>query len=86
MNCLKSTFDESLGLFVDMLRSPGFDTKRLDTAKARALEALKQRNDDASSIIGREWKRLVYGTNHFESAEPTDKSRAAITPAGLFLP
>jgi zinc protease len=83
MNCLKSTFDESLGLFVDMLRSPGFDTKRLDTAKARALEALKQRNDDASSIIGREWKRLVYGTNHFESAEPTDKSLAAITPERL---
>lgn len=83
MNCLKSTFDESLGLFVDMLRSPGFDAKRLDTVKARALEALKQRNDDASSIIGREWKRLVYGATHFEAAEPTDKSLAAILPERL---
>jgi zinc protease len=79
MNCLKSTLDESLGLFVGMLRAPGFDTKRLDTAKARSLEALKQRNDDASSIIGREWKRLVYGADHFEASEPTDKSLAAIS-------
>ena len=83
MNCLKSTFDESLGLFIDMLRSPGFDAQRLDTAKARALEALKQRNDDASSIIGREWKRLVFGPDHYEAAEPTDKSLAAITPERL---
>jgi zinc protease len=79
MNCLKSNFDESLGLFLDMLKTPAFDQQRLDTAKARSLEMLKQRNDDASSILGREWKRLVYGTNHFESAEPTDKTVAAIT-------
>jgi zinc protease len=78
MNCLKTNFDESLALFVEMLRSPGFDQGRLDTAKARAVEGLKQRNDDATSIIGREWKRLVYGTDHFESAEPTATTVAAI--------
>jgi zinc protease len=79
MNCLKSNFDESLGLFVDMLRAPAFDGKRLDTAKARVLEGLKQRNDDASSILSREWKRLVYGPDHFEASEPTDKTVAAIS-------
>jgi len=79
MNCLKSNFDESLKLFLDMLRTPGFDAGRLETAKARTLEALKQRNDDASSILGREWKRLVYGTDHFESAEPTATTVEAIT-------
>jgi len=78
MNCLKTNFDESLGLFVEMLRSPGFDQARLDTARARAVEGLKQRNDDASSIIGREWKRLVYGPSHFEAAEPTAATVAAI--------
>jgi zinc protease len=79
MNCLASNFDESLGLFVDMLRTPAFDAKRLDTAKARVVEGLKQRNDDASSILSREWKRLVYGPDHFEASEPTDKTVAAIT-------
>ena len=79
MNSLKSNFDESLALFVDMLRTPAFDAQRLDTAKARVIEALKQRNDDASSILSREWKRLSYGPDHFESGEPTDKTVAAIS-------
>jgi len=78
MNCLKSNLDESLRLFFEMLRTPGFDRQRLDTVKARQIEALKQRNDDAASILGREWKRLVYGIGHFESAEPTGATVAAI--------
>ena len=78
MNCLKSNLDESLRLFVEMLRTPAFDQQRLETTKARQIEALKQRNDDAASILGREWKRLVYGIGHFESAEPTGKTVAAI--------
>lgn len=79
LNTLKANFDESLGLFLDMLRTPRFDQGRLDTAKARAIEGLKQRNDDASSILSREWKRLVYGTDHFESAEPTGASVEGIS-------
>ena len=79
MNCLASNLDESLDLFVGMLRDPAFDQGRLDTAKARAIEGLKQRNDDASSILSREWKRLVYGVGHFESAEPTGETVAAIS-------
>jgi len=79
MNCLKSNFDESLKLFLDMLRAPAFDAQRLGTAKGRVLESLKQRNDDASSILSREWKRLVYGTDHFEASEPTDRTVAAIS-------
>jgi zinc protease len=78
MNCLKSNLDESLRLFVEMLRSPRFDGQRLETAKARQIEALKQRNDDAASILGREWKRLVYGAGHFEASEPTGATVAAI--------
>ncbi len=83
MNCLASNFDESLKLFVAMLRTPAFDEKRLETSRARILESLKQRNDDASSILGREWKRLVYGTDHFEATEPTDRTVAAVSRARL---
>jgi len=74
MNCLASTFDESLSLFVEMLRTPGFDPGRLETTKARQLAQLAQRNDDAAAILSREWKRLVFGTDHFEAAEPTAAS------------
>jgi zinc protease len=79
MNCLKSNFAESLGLFLDMLQAPGFDAGRLETARARTLETLKQRNDDAAAILAREWKRLVFGSDHFEAAEPTDRSVAALS-------
>jgi predicted Zn-dependent peptidase len=79
MNCLANTLDESLGLFVDMLRNPGFDAARLETSKARQIAALKQRNDDASSIVGREWRRLLWGPDHFEGREPTAASVAATT-------
>jgi len=78
MNCLKSNFDESLKLFLGLLRGPAFDEGRLQTARARVLESLKQRNDDAASILSREWKRLVYGPDHFEASEPTDATVAAI--------
>ena len=79
MSCLKSNFDESLALLVEMLRTPGFDAARLETAKARTTEFLKQRNDDAASILGREWKRLLFGPDHFEATEPTAATVAALS-------
>jgi predicted Zn-dependent peptidase len=79
LNCLKSNLPESLSLFLEMLRRPAFDTGRLETAKARSLAQLAQRNDDAGVILGREWKRLLFGPDHFEAAEPTAASVAATT-------
>ncbi|MBM4021021.1 MAG: insulinase family protein [Planctomycetes bacterium] len=83
MNCLKSTFAESLPLFLSMLREPRFDAGRLETTKARLLADLAQRNDDASSILGREWKRLMFGADHFEAAEPTEASVTTVTAERL---
>jgi zinc protease len=71
MDCLASNLDASLDLFFAMLWSPGFDTGRLDTAKASRLAQLAERNDDAAAILAREWKRLAFGADHFEAAEPT---------------
>ena len=79
INCLESTLAESLTLFLDMLREPAFDADRLETAKARLLAQLAQRNDDAASILVREWKRLAFGPDHFEAAEPTAASVAALS-------
>ena len=83
MNCLASTFAESLAIFLEMLEQPAFDAARLETAKARSLAKLAQRNDDAATIIGREWKRLVYGADHFEAAEPTAATVEAISREDL---
>ena len=83
MNCLKKTFPESLGLFLEMLREPAFDAGRLATAKARLMAQLEQRNDDASGILGREWRQLLFGAEHFEGSLPTAASVEAITPERL---
>jgi zinc protease len=79
LNCLASNLDEAFGLFMDMLRHPGFDQKRLDVYKGEVIEALKQRNDSADSILAREWSALLYGRDHFEAAEPTKASIESIT-------
>lgn len=83
LNSLKSNLDQSLALFIDMLRNPGFDQKRLDVWKGDMIEKLKQRNDDADSILGREWAMLLYGADHFEAAEMTKASVESITREDL---
>jgi len=79
IDALKSNFEDGLGILVDMLRNPAFDEEKFAIARADALEGLKQRNDDAASISGREWGYLVYGEDHFESRQVTGESLAAIT-------
>ena len=80
MNCLKANLDESMRLFVDVLRNPGFDPERLAVQKGKVLEDLKQRNDSADSILEREWSTLLYGADHVEARQPTGASIEAVTP------
>lgn len=83
MDCLKSSFDESLAIFIDILKNPGFDEAKFKVARGDALEALKQRNDDAAAISAREWNYLVYGDDHFESRQPTGDSIESITASDM---
>jgi zinc protease len=83
LNSLKSNFDTSFALFMDMLRNPRFQQDRLDVYKAEVIERLKQRNDDADPILAREWNMLIYGSEHFEAAEPTKSSIESITEDDL---
>src|SRR5262245_5525641 len=71
VNCLSGVLDPSLDLFFDMIRTPGFQQSRLDIEKGNILEDMKQRNDDAGTILGREWRWLLYGETHFSSREAT---------------
>lgn len=79
LNTITQNLDESLALFMDMLRNPGFQEDRFDIYRDEVLESMKQRNDDADSIIDREWDALLYGRDHFEGRVPTQQSMAAIT-------
>ena len=78
LNTLTRNLDESFPLFLDMLRRPGFQEDKVALYKSEVLEALKQRNDDADSIIDREWTALVYGSDHFKGRLTTQQSLEAI--------
>lgn len=79
LNSLASNFDEAFALFVQMVRSPGFDAARLKIFKDEVIESMKQRNDEAPSIASREWARLMYGEDHYLGRVSTKASIDSIT-------
>jgi len=83
VDCLASNFDESLTLFVDMLRNPGFDAARFKVAMDEAMEGLKQRNDSADSIIDREWGMVFWGPDHHAGRQATGATLAAISESDM---
>lgn len=71
--------DRVLALFFDMVRSPRFDTDRLELARTQTLQGLERRNDSTDDIEGREWARLMRGDAHFSTAPVTKASVDGIT-------
>lgn len=83
LNCLKSNLDQSLALFMSVLREPRFQPDRLEVYKGEVIERLKQRNDDADPILRREWSALLYGREHFEARQPRRASIESIAVDNL---
>lgn len=78
LNCITPVLDEAMTLFFTMLREPRFDEERFGIEKTNALENLKQRNDDASDILSREWTWLMRGRDHFTGEYWTKSTVEAI--------
>lgn len=83
LNCLADNLDESLRLFVEMLREPRFQEDRLKLAKQQELQEMRKRNDDASDIEAREWGVLLYGEDHFTNRFTTEPSITGLTREDL---
>ncbi len=79
INSLTSNLDEAFGLFMDMVRNPGFDAERLEVLRGQQLEAIKTRNDDGLGIAIREMGFLLWGEDFFEARQPTKASLEGIT-------
>ncbi len=78
LNTMKANLDQSFALFMDLLRSPGFQASRFEIYKQETIEDMKQRNDDADSILSREWDFLLYGEEHYRGRQPTIATLSAI--------
>jgi predicted Zn-dependent peptidase len=82
LSVLAKDLDEGLALFFDVLRNPAFREEPLKLAKARFVEQLRQANDQASTVLNREYEKLLYGDNAL-TWQPTKASYEGITAADL---
>jgi zinc protease len=62
-SCLKENADEVLGVFHDVLTSPGFRQEKIDLAKNELRSSISRRNDDPHGIVEREFTEIAYGKN-----------------------
>jgi len=83
LNTLRDTLDESLKVFVEMLKEPRFQEDRLALAKEQALQEMKKRNDDSEDVEAREWNVLLYGEDHFSNRFTTAASVQSISRPDL---
>ncbi len=79
LNSLKSNLDESMALFMDMVRNPGFQADKVQIYKDEVLENMKQRNDSPASIQNINWNAMLYGMDHFEGRIATKATLESIT-------
>jgi zinc protease len=62
-SCLKENTAEVLGVFHDILTEPEFRIEKIDLEKNQFRSGISRRNDEASSIAGREFASIIYGKN-----------------------
>ncbi|RMH08346.1 MAG: insulinase family protein [Nitrospirae bacterium] len=83
MNCLKEDFAEIFRTFAEVLRYPTFDEEKLIIAKAQVMAAIARQNDDPDSIVSREFRKLIYGSDSPYAAYETYATVRAISREDL---
>jgi zinc protease len=63
-SCLKENTDEVLGVFHDVLTSPGFRQDKIDLAKTELRSSISRRNDEPHGIAEREFSDIIYGRHN----------------------
>jgi len=79
LNLLAKDLDEGLTILREVLTKPRFQQDRIDLQKQQTLQALKQRNDDSSTIEGFESSFLAYGEKFWDNRQQTAASIESIT-------
>ncbi|HWP85789.1 MAG TPA: pitrilysin family protein [Terriglobia bacterium] len=74
---------EALRILAEVLRYPALDAERLELEKQQALYALRASNDSPSSVLQREFRRLLYTEAHPGGRYPTFERIRAITREDL---
>jgi len=64
VSALTRSLDETVALWADYIREPGFRESDLERERANALSGLQQALVDPDSIAGRVFNYLIYGADH----------------------
>ncbi len=83
MSSLKEDFPDVFQVYADVLRRPSFDKEKLAIAKNQAMAGISRQNDNPDSIVGREFKKLVYGQHSPYARTPTYATVQAIARKDL---
>jgi predicted Zn-dependent peptidase len=78
LDVLAKDFKKGLTILAQLLRSPAFETGRLELAKLQAVESIRRRQDSPGSVVSREFVKVLYGPNHPTARESTLDSIARI--------
>lgn len=79
LQVLDKDLKEGLDLMMQVLTQPAFSQDRLDLAKRQGRQRIGRRNDDVTSIAGYQMRYLLFGEEHFASADDTMASLEGIT-------
>jgi len=83
LNLLSKDLDEGMEILREVLTQPRFQQDRLELQKQQALQAIKQRNDDSSTIEGFESDYLAYGEKFWDNRYQTAASIESISREDL---
>ena len=83
LNLLSKDLEEGLGILREVLTAPRFQENKLALIKDQTMQSLRQRNDDSSSIEGRERSVLAYGEKFWANRFSTADSVQGITRSDL---
>ncbi len=83
LNLLSKDLDEGLGILREVLSAPRFQDDKIALRKQQTLQAMKQRNDDSSSIESREAGFLAYGENFWANRYTTAASLDSLTRSDI---
>ena len=79
LDVLSKDLERGLKIFAGLLREPAFESGRVELAKLQSIEGIRRRQDSPGSIVGREFLKQLYGSEHPSARESTVESIKGIT-------
>lgn len=79
LDVLSKDLKRGLEIFSALIRTPAFDSARVELAKLQAIEWIRRRQDNPGSVVSREFVKMLYGVNHPTARESSIDSVRRIT-------